>query len=288
MNKYKPLINLIEKRLDELSVYSKSSYDVLCEAERYSLLAGGKHLRALIVLQTALLGGISPEDSIDFACAVEMVHTYSLIHDDLPEMDNDDLRRGVPTCHKKFGADIALLAGDALLTKAFNIIATNSKFTADQKIECIRILSDACGEHGMLAGQTIDKVSENVQIDYETLLQLHLRKTGDMFLASIKIGIALSSINNEIKEMLENYIKDLGLAFQIKDDILDVTSSVEVLGKPINSDSKSFKSTFVSMLGIDKSRELLEKKVADAKETASKVGNEFFVDLADFFANRNM
>ena len=144
MNKYKFLLEKINNRLDEISSYESSSFDVLSKAQRYSLMSGGKHLRALILLQTAAVGKIDIDHALDFASAIEMVHTYSLIHDDLPEMDNDDLRRGVATCHKKFGADIALLAGDALLTKAFNIIANNSAFSSDVKIECIKILSDAC------------------------------------------------------------------------------------------------------------------------------------------------
>lgn len=286
MNKYNNEINLINKRLDELSQYSESSYSRLCEAERYSLMSGGKHLRALILLKIAELGGISNDNSIDFACALEMVHTYSLIHDDLPEMDNDDLRRGVLTCHKKYGADIALLAGDALLTKAFEVIASNSFFSCDIRIKCISILSDACGEKGMLAGQTIDKISENKKIEYDKLLELHARKTGDMFLAAVRMGCALGNITGEKADLLEKYMSLLGIAFQIKDDILDVTSSAEVLGKPINSDIESDKSTFVTLLGIEKSSELLSEKIVEAKKIAIDLDNEFFIDLANFFENR--
>ena len=288
MNKYTENLNLIESRLKQLSEYSESSYSLLCQAQSYSLLAGGKHLRALILLETAKLGGVNPEDAVDFACALEMVHTYSLIHDDLPEMDNDDFRRGVPTCHKKFGEDIALLAGDALLTKAFSVIANNSKFSADVKIECIRILSSACGEHGMLAGQTIDKLSENTQIEYEQLLELHSRKTGDMFLAAVRIGAVLCNLDGNLLNKLDKYISFLGLAFQIKDDILDVTSTADVLGKPINSDAENSKSTFITLLGLNKANEILNDKIVKAKEIAYTLDSPFFLDLADFFANRKM
>ena len=288
MNKYVDQINLINDRLDELSRFSPSSYSVLCEAERYSLMSGGKHLRALILLQTAKLGGVDYSESVDFACALEMVHTYSLIHDDLPEMDNDDLRRGVPTCHKKFGVDIALLAGDALLTKAFEVIADNECFNSDIKLNAIKILANACGEHGMLAGQTIDKTSENVRISYDRLTELHARKTGDMFLAAIKIGCLIGNLDLNKAELLEKYMSLLGIAFQVKDDILDVTSTAEILGKPINSDVESDKSTFISILGMEKSKELLSEKVAEAKKIALELDSEFFVKLADFFENRTM
>ncbi len=288
MNKYKSLIEKINNHLDKISLYDNSSFEILSKAQRYSLMSGGKHLRALILLQTASIGKINVDDILDFASAIEMVHTYSLIHDDLPEMDNDDLRRGVATCHKKFGADIALLAGDALLTKAFNVIANNSSFSSDIKLECIKILSDACGEKGMLAGQTIDKISENKKISYEQLSELHSRKTGDMFLASVKMGCVLGNVDCKTSRLLEQYMSLLGIAFQIKDDILDVTSTREQLGKPINSDIECQKSTFVSLFGLEKSKELLNEKIKQALEIAKQINNQFFVDLAIFFEQRTM
>ena len=286
MNKYNDTIKLLSSRLDELTRFSNCSYDKLLEAERYSVTAGGKHLRGLILLETAKMGKISSEAAIDYACALEMVHTYSLIHDDLPEMDNDNMRRGLPTCHVKYGTDMALLAGDALLTKAFSVIASDTNFSDDKKIECIRILADACGEHGMLAGQTIDKLSENTQIDYERLVELHSRKTADMFCAAVKIGCVLGNIPNDIEAVLTDAMNSLGLIFQIRDDILDVISDSKVLGKPVNSDEKSGKSTFVSLLGQDKSQALLEKLMSEAKQKIALSGNSFFLDLADFFVSR--
>ena len=287
MNRYAEIINRISNRLDELSAYNSDSlYSNLLEAEKYSLTGGGKHLRGLIVIKTAMLGGIDIDDSIDIACALEMIHTYSLIHDDLPEMDNDDFRRGLPTCHKKFGADIALLAGDGLLTKAFQVVAETKKFTYAQKIKCVSLLANACGEHGMLAGQTIDKLSENVKIDLETLLSLHSKKTGALFRCAVLLGSVLANLDTNTENLLVNYMSHMGLAFQIKDDILDVVSTSEQLGKPVNSDAGSFKSTFVSMLGLEKSYDFLSQEIAEAKKISKSFEDLFFSLLADFFENR--
>lgn len=286
MNRYSVYTDKISKHLDKLSDYSASSYEVLSEAQKYSLVSGGKHLRGLLLMQTAMLGGVEADKLLNFACAIEMVHTYSLIHDDLPEMDNDDLRRGVPTCHKKFGHAIALLAGDALITKTFNIISNDSYFSSDTKLRCISILSEACGEHGMLAGQTIDKICENKSISFELLNELHARKTGDMFAAAVKMGCVLGNVDKRVENNLVSYIADLGLAFQIKDDILDVVSTSEQLGKPVNSDEKSAKSTFVSMLGLEKSDLLLKQTVQRAKDSVKDIQAPFFSILADYFVNR--
>lgn len=286
MNKYIDIINSISERLDKISDFSDCNYNSLLSAQKYSLTSGGKHLRGLIVVKCAMFGGVDINKALDFACALEMVHTYSLVHDDLPEMDNDDLRRGKPTCHKKFGADIALLAGDALLTKAFNVVADNNDFDSDVKIDIIRILSQKSGEHGMLAGQTIDKECENKTIDIDLLSELQLRKTGALFVAAVEIGCRLGNVKREIVDKLVEYIKLLGLAFQIKDDILDVTSSQEVLGKPINSDDKCSKSTFVSLYGLEKAKEIMNEKISDAKRLVSDINDPFFIELADYFAKR--
>ncbi len=287
MNKYNEITKLISERLEKISDFDCCNYSKLLEAQKYSLTAGGKHLRALILIKCAMLGGVSVESVIDFACAVEMVHTYSLIHDDLPEMDNDDLRRGKPTCHKKYGQAIALLAGDALLTKAFGIIASNTYFSDDVKLKCIGILSDKSGEHGMLAGQTIDKCSENMQISASRLEELHARKTGDMFIASVMIGCELGKLSVKITSNLIEYIKLLGIAFQIKDDILDVVSTTDVLGKPTNSDDKCEKSTFVSVYGLEQAQEILNEKIASAIDIAKNFNDNFFVELAEYFLKRN-
>lgn len=286
MNKYTFITQKVSEHLDRISDYTPSLYSILGEAQKYSLTAGGKHLRGLILCKCAMLGGCDISAVLDYACALEMVHTYSLIHDDLPEMDNDDLRRGKPTCHVKYGTDIALLAGDALLTKAFNIIALNKNFSDSVKIKCIKILSECCGENGMLAGQVIDKQFEGCSISAEQLDQLHQRKTGDMFLAAVSIGCTLGNIPSEIESELKEYIFNLGSAFQIKDDILDVLSSSEVLGKPIDSDKKAFKSTYVSLFGIEKAESILNERIDNALKIARKFNDEFFADLAVYFSKR--
>ncbi len=286
MNKYKDIINLISERLDEISDYSECSYSDLLRAQKYSLTAGGKHLRGLILIKCAMLGGADINSVIDYACALEFVHTYSLVHDDLPEMDNDDLRRGKPTCHKKFGADIALLAGDALLTKAFNIIACDNNFDNDIKIDVIRLLTQKSGEHGMLAGQVIDKQSENKIINKQLLCELQQRKTGDLFRCAVLIGCRLGNVDCETQNNLLKYIDNLGLAFQIKDDILDVTSSEDVLGKPINSDDKCSKSTFVSLFGLETAKNILNEKISIAKQSICDIDDPFFETLADYFVKR--
>lgn len=286
MNRYSDTVNLISERLCQLSNYNECSYSKLLEAEQYSLTAGGKHLRALILIETARLGGVDIKCSLDYACALEMVHTYSLIHDDLPEMDNDNIRRGKPTCHIKYGADIALLAGDALLTKAFTTITNDIFFSDSVKLSVIRILGDACGEHGMLAGQTIDKISENSLIDLSLLEELHARKTGDMFEAAVKIGCKLANLTLETEVNLIEYIRNLGIAFQIKDDILDIESTSDVLGKPIHSDEKSNKSTFVSIFGLEISKQILSEKIKNAKNAVINIDSDFYTILADYFEIR--
>lgn len=286
MNKYKYIIEKVSERLDVLSDYSEVSYSELLDAQKYSLTAGGKHLRALILIKCSMLGNRSLDEVIDYACALEMVHTYSLIHDDLPEMDNDDMRRGMPTCHIKYGTAVALLAGDAMVTKAFNIIACDNHFESDIKIECIRILSEKCGEHGMLAGQAIDKKCEGQAISRELLNELHSRKTGDMFEAAVLIGCTLGNVPDALCKKLVEYIKYLGLVFQIKDDILDVVSSSDILGKPVDSDEKSVKSTYVSVYGLEKSEEILLDKTESAIKIAREIEDPFFIDLAEYFAKR--
>lgn len=286
MNRYTDTVKLISARLEELSHYDFCSYEKLLEAQKYSLTSGGKHLRGLILMQTAALGGVDADVSLDFACALEMVHTYSLIHDDLPEMDNDDIRRGKPTCHIKFGTDIALLAGDALLTKAFSVISKAKGSSLDAKLKCVEILADSSGEHGMLAGQAIDKISENISIDINLLEELQARKTGDMFVAAIKMGCILGNVDFETEKSLIEYMRHLGIAFQIKDDILDVTSSLNILGKPVGSDAASNKATFVTLLGLEEAQLQLENKLKLAKSSVLKIDEPFYTILADYFGSR--
>lgn len=251
------------------------------EAAYYSLECGGKRLRPLLVLEFAHICGVPEEkvwDYLPIACTAELIHTYSLIHDDLPCMDNDDFRRGKPSCHKKFGEDIALLAGDALNTKAFEIIsneALNGVVNFETACRLINILSSAAGFKGMVGGQVIDLESEGSQINIETLTLLQSGKTGAMITASCLMGCAIAGeYNSRIYADAAHYSALLGRTFQIVDDILDVTGDFESLGKPIGSDEQQGKSTFVSLLGLE-----------GAKEQAEKLTNQSFAMLDNFKDN---
>lgn len=242
----------------------------LLDSMRYSLEAGGKRVRPTLVLLFSKLSGGTEEQALPFACAIEMIHTYSLIHDDLPCMDDDDLRRGKPSNHKVFGEDTALLAGDALLTHAFSTALSEKAVSlvgAEKAVKCGRILADLSGAKGMVGGQVIDLQSEGKKVPIETVEQMYLKKTGCLIKAACMMGAVVGSNNHKDILLAQKYGECLGLAFQIQDDILDVTSSEEELGKPIGSDENNEKSTYVSICGIEKCRELVEeytKKAIDA------------------------
>ncbi len=251
------------------------------EAMRYSLLAGGKRLRPILTVGSALMTGGDFDDAVTAGCAIECVHTYSLIHDDLPCMDDDDLRRGKPTCHKVFPENIALLAGDGLLTKAFEIISAPGGFktlstgTVNKLALC---LSRAAGCAGMIGGQVIDLESENMEnISAERLTLMHRKKTGAMIEAAALMGALIGGITEENRDeykAISDYAMNLGLAFQIKDDILDVVGDEDVLGKPVGSDEQQGKNTFVTLLGISGAEDRLEKCTADAVEALEIFGEK--------------
>lgn len=226
------------------------------EAMGYSLFAGGKRLRPTIMMMTAKMLGKDPEIVLPFACAMEMIHTYSLIHDDLPAMDNDDLRRGKPTNHKVFGEATAILAGDALLTKAFCVASKYDEegVPKENVLRAISVLADSAGADGMIGGQMIDIESHNE--DLELLRHLHSLKTGAIIRASGVIGAILSGADETQIKAVDEYCYNLGIAFQIQDDILDVLGDEETLGKPIGSDAENDKSTYITLLGLEKSHEL--------------------------------
>lgn len=234
------------------------------EAMRYSLFAGGKRLRPAIVLLACEMCGGDANQAIPFACAIEMIHTYSLIHDDLPAMDNDKLRRGKPTNHVVYGEGMAILAGDALLNKAFEIIASQTTVSAETAMQALGILATASGTEGMIGGQVIDIENEGKAIDAKTLETLHLLKTGALIRAAGNMGAAVAGADAATMERVDAYCKNLGIAFQIQDDILDVTGSQQELGKPIGSDAENAKTTYVTLYGIDQA----EKLVADYTEKA--------------------
>ena len=224
----------------------------LQSAMYYSASAGGKRIRPAIMLEFGRICGATEREVLPFAVALEMIHTYSLIHDDLPCMDNDDMRRGKPSCHIAFGEATALLAGDALLTDAFKIAMESEVANKSRVVDACRKLSECAGSKGMIGGQVIDLKYENQPATLDIINKIHLLKTSQLLVAAATIGCILGGADENKISAAEEFAKNLGLAFQIKDDILDVTSTAEVLGKPIGSDADSNKSTYVSLVGLEK------------------------------------
>lgn len=251
ISKYKDTVN---NALSEKLNYTNQLYKNVIDAMNYSVSIGGKRIRPCLVMEFASLCDGNMEAALDMACAIEMIHTYSLIHDDLPCMDDDDLRRGKPSCHVKFGEATALLAGDALLTHAFQTAAGAKCATPESIAECVRILSKCAGVNGMIGGQVIDLESEGKAIGIDTVITLNALKTSCLLQAAAMLGCAVSCADNAVMTAAENYGFNLGLAFQIVDDILDVTGDISVLGKPIGSDAENNKSNFVSLLGLDEAK----------------------------------
>ena len=245
---------------------------VLIDAMRYSLEAGGKRVRPRLVLEFARLCGGSEEAALPFACAVEMIHTYSLIHDDLPCMDDDDLRRGKPSNHKVYGEDIALLAGDALLTLAFETLADDktAELAGDRACRlAAKTLARYAGAVGMVGGQVIDLKSENTNAPLEVLREMDEKKTACLIQAACELGCIAANAGADKRRAAALYGESIGVAFQIQDDILDQTSSDEELGKPVGSDNENSKSTYVSLLGIEKCRALVDELTNQAIEALS-------------------
>ena len=237
----------------------------LREAMRYSLLAGGKRLRPILCLASCELAGGDAELALPTAAALEMIHTMSLIHDDLPAMDNDDLRRGRPTNHKVYGEATAILAGDALLTRAFEMVALRSPGVAPERLlGVIGELSLAAGAPGLVGGQIVDLASEGIEVDLDTLEYIHLHKTGALLQASVLSGALIGGATTELLESLRIYSRAIGLAFQIIDDILDLTASSEVLGKTAGKDLAADKTTYPKLLGLEESRRRADGLVQEA------------------------
>ncbi len=249
-HKQEEFLTLAEQRLKELCDEYLPETSTVCQAARYSLLAGGKRVRAILVLAVCELLGGDVKAAADFAAAVEMLHCYSLIHDDLPCMDNDDFRRGKPSCHKVYGEATALLAGDALLTAAFECIS-RAKLSAQAKNDACRALATGAGARGMVWGQELDLKFEAIAANEDQLHQIHRNKTGALINAAVQMGVAAAAGSAEDVKRLEAYAFDLGLVFQIVDDVLDVTSTQEELGKPIGSDAENGKTTFATLYGTE-------------------------------------
>ncbi len=273
LNKYN---EMIENRLKEILSLKKTEYSHLTEAMAYSAEAGGKRIRPKLLLEFMRVSGGRPEDALNFAIALEMIHTYSLIHDDLPCMDNDDMRRGKPSCHIKFGEATALLAGDALLTDAFGIALSTEGVPADRVVKAAKILSECSGSNGMIGGQLIDLKYENSKAPLEVVLELYLLKTGALLKAAASIGCVLAGASDDMIKSAVTFAEKVGLAFQIRDDILDVISTEEELGKPIGSDTESNKSTYVSLVGLELAQKDVERLTNEAIDSLN-----IFGDIAD-------
>lgn len=261
----------------------------LFEAMRYGTLNGGKRLRPFLVIQSAKLFNVDPKRSRRVAAAVEFVHCYSLIHDDLPAMDNADLRRGKPSTHKAFDEATAILAGDALLAKAFEVLSDSETHEDPRvRIDLVASLAEAAGGHGLCGGQMLDLIGEKSEFDLGTISRLQRMKTGKLMSFACEAGAILGKAGEPQKKALLNYANDLGLAFQVTDDILDVESNVTVLGKDTGKDSQANKSTFVSTMGKDQARARAEMLVAQAKRHLSIFQGraEMLEDLADYVLKR--
>lgn len=277
---------LIENNLAKC-INIKAHPPIIHEAMEYAVLNGGKRIRPIMVMEGAEIAGAEPEVVMPTACAIEFIHTYSLVHDDLPAMDNDDIRRGKPTCHIKYGEDMAILTGDALLTLAFELIASNNEvsgISSPNIVKVIKVITQAVGSQGMIGGQVIDLESEGKKIDYDTLVNLQSLKTGELFKAALISGAILGGMDGEGIDKLSKYAYHFGLAFQITDDILDVTGDAALIGKPTGSDEKNFKTTYPSLFGLEKSKKLAEENVLKCLDSINEFGEEasFLRDLAKF------
>ena len=282
--------NFVNASLEEYMQHysSNDAQSVVYQAMDYSLMAGGKRLRPVLVLEFCKMFGGTPEDALPLACAVEMIHSYSLIHDDLPCMDDDDFRRGKPSCHKQFGEANALLAGDGLLTAAFSSIAEMGALAAEQKVNCISVLAQCAGVKGMVGGQIIDLKTETGEIEKDLLVEMYSLKTGALLTASCLLGAYAGNASDEYFDLIKDYAKYLGLAFQVVDDILDVTGNQEILGKPIGSDNENHKTTFVTLYGVDGASKKAQEYTASAKQALSQLpNNEFLMALTDFLCVRD-
>jgi geranylgeranyl diphosphate synthase type II len=283
----------IHQALDEYTEQMTGLPPVLKEAIRYSLLAGGKRMRPVLVLATVEALGGDTEKALPFACAIEMIHTYSLIHDDLPCMDDDDYRRGKLTNHKVFGEAHAILAGDALLTEAFGLMAKGARQAGIQAESALAIIEEgACsaGAKGMVGGQVDDLLSENEPISLEKLESIHRRKTGDLIAYSVRVGARLAGASENVLEALTRFAYDLGLAFQIQDDILDIVGNQDVIGKPVGSDEGKHKATYPALLGLEESKQKLIEITERAKREIlghERLNPERLLEIADYLLRRD-
>ena len=261
---------------------------VLRESMEYSLMAGGKRLRPVLLMAAADAVGADGTRFLPVACALEMIHTYSLIHDDLPAMDDDDYRRGKLTNHMVYGDAVAILAGDALLTLAFTVILRQRDVSAETLLRVVDEISRAAGAEGMVGGQVLDLRAEGVRISMEELRRVHMGKTGALFHAALRSAAILAGATEKQLAALTSYADHFGLAFQITDDILDVVGTSEEIGKPVGSDEKNHKSTYVSLTSLEEAQELARRTAEEAEKALSIFGTEadFLRDLVAYLVNR--
>lgn len=279
--------DLLKQYMPKEEGYQKTIF----EAMNYSLSSGGKRLRPILTLEAAKVVGGDVKEAISFCVAIEMIHTYSLIHDDLPAMDNDDFRRGKPTNHKVFGDGMATLAGDALLNYAFEIMLKESlgKDNADVRLKAIYEIARGAGIYGMIGGQVVDIESENKSIEKEKLDFIHMNKTAAMIVGCMRAGAIMGHACEEDLQNITKYAKNIGLAFQIVDDILDIVGDEKALGKPVGSDIENHKSTYPSLIGLDESKKVATSLIKEAKDSIRKISGEsrFLEDLADYIISRD-
>lgn len=281
-------ISLINDTLYSFVELTGGEEDIVSNAMLYSLKNGGKRVRPMLVLEFCRACGGDVEAALPLACAIEMIHTYSLIHDDLPCMDDDDFRRGMPSCHKQFGEATALLAGDGLLTLAFSV-ASSAKLDSSIVVKAVKLLADCAGHLGMIGGQTMDLQHEGQDITLEQLRKTDALKTGRLIRAACVLGCLAADADSEKINAAVAYAENIGLAFQIVDDLLDITSTVEELGKPIGSDKENEKSTYPALLGFERSKEYVDELTQDAVDSLGVFAREgvFLVDFAQKLAKRN-
>lgn len=279
---------LVERALQEELANTAILDEKLRESMAYSLMAGGKRLRPILLMAAADAVGVDGTRFLPVACALEMIHTYSLIHDDLPAMDNDELRRGKPTNHVVYGEGTAILAGDALLTLAFTVSLRQKDVSAEALLRVVDEISRAAGAEGMVGGQMLDLEAENRQISIDELRRVHMGKTGALFRAALRSGAILAGAAEDQLEALTAYANHFGLAFQITDDILDVIGTAEEIGKPVGSDEKNHKSTYVSLTSLEDAQDLARRTVQEAESDLYIFGERaaFLRELVGYLVNR--
>lgn len=278
--------DLLNEYMPKVEGYQKTIFDSM----NYSLKAGGKRLRPILTLEACKLVGGNEKDAYPFAVAIEMIHTYSLIHDDLPALDNDDLRRGRKTNHKVYGEAMAILAGDGLLNYAYEIMLRESlsKGEPERYLKAINEIAKASGIYGMIGGQVVDIESEGKSIDMEKLDFIHMNKTAAIIIGCMRAGAIIGGASEEELANVTKYAKNIGLSFQIVDDILDIVGDEAKLGKKVGSDIDNEKSTYPSLIGLEKSKETANKLIAEAKMSIDYINkdSEFLNNLADYIVDR--